>query len=351
MNPSFWHGKRVLLTGHTGFKGAWLSLWLTRLGAKVSGYALPAPTEPSLFSLAGLARGMDHHLGDVRDAEALQKVFDQVKPEISLHMAAQALVRLSYAEPAETYATNVMGTVNFLEAVRRSSSTRVAVVVTSDKCYQSRDSGPGYREDDRLGGSDPYSSSKACAELVTEAYRRSFLSKPEGAALASVRAGNVIGGGDWAKDRLIPDIIQALQSGQAPAIRYPDAVRPWQHVLSPLSGYLRVAEQLWQDPAGFAGAWNFGPAAEDEKPVRSIVDRLCQGWGAKQGWRDQDGVHPKEAVSLRLDSGKAASQLGWRPHWGLDQALDSIVAWHRAHQAGADMRETTLAQIAAYEKA
>jgi CDP-glucose 4,6-dehydratase len=350
MNPDFWHGKRVLLTGHTGFKGAWLSLWLTRLGAKVSGYALPPPTRPSLFELAGVGSLIDHRLGDVRDLGALQAAFDQVKPDIAIHMAAQSLVRLSYGEPVATYATNVMGTVHFLEALRRQPSARVALVVTSDKCYQSRDSGPAYREDDRLGGHDPYSNSKACAELVTDAYRRSFLGGPGAAALASVRAGNVIGGGDWAKDRLIPDILQALGRGQAPEIRHPDAVRPWQHVLSPLSGYLLVAERLWADPSA-AGAWNFGPEPEDEKPVRWIVERLCQGWGATQGWQDQAGEHPKEALSLRLDSGKAASQLGWRPHWSLNRALDAIIAWHRALQAGADLKAFTLDQIAAYERA
>jgi CDP-glucose 4,6-dehydratase len=351
MNPSFWHGKRVLVTGHTGFKGAWLSLWLTRLGAQVTGYALPAPTQPSLFELARLGELVDHRLGDVRDLAALQGAFTQARPDIAIHMAAQALVRLSYAEPVGTYATNVLGAVNFLEAVRQQPSVRAALVVTSDKCYQSRDGGQGYREDDPLGGSDPYSSSKACAELVTEAYRRSFLSKPSGAALASVRAGNVIGGGDWAQDRLVPDILAALHRGQAPEIRNPDAVRPWQHVLSPLSGYLTVAERLWQDPAGHAEAWNFGPSQSDEKPVRWIVERLCQGWGGSLAWTGQAGEHPKEAHSLRLDSSKAGQRLGWRPRWDLQQALDAIVAWHRAYESGGDVRDLTLSQIAAYEKA
>ncbi|HXB97474.1 MAG TPA: CDP-glucose 4,6-dehydratase, partial [bacterium] len=332
MNPGFWRGKRVLLTGHTGFKGAWLSLWLERCGASVTGFALAPPTSPSLFDLAGVAAGLAHVEGDVRDLGALRAAVARAEPDVAIHMAAQSLVRLSYEQPSETYATNVQGTANFLEALRTAAGARVAIVVTSDKCYRSRPDADGYREGDPLGGHDPYSNSKACAELVTGCYRDAFFSTPGGLALASVRAGNVVGGGDWAKDRLVPDILKALAQGRAPEIRYPDAVRPWQHVLEPLGGYLLLAEKLWQDPS-LAGPWNFGPSRDDEKPVRWIVERLQAGLAAPAPWKPQPGQHPKEAEALRLDSGKARAGLGWKPRWALGRALDAIMEWQRGYLA------------------
>jgi CDP-glucose 4,6-dehydratase len=352
VNSSFWRGKRVLLTGHTGFKGAWMTLWLGRLGAKVTGYALAAPTSPSLFELAGLEKRAEHIQADIRDLPALQRAFSQAQPEIAIHMAAQSLVRRSYADPAETFATNVMGTANFLEALRSQGGVRAALVVTSDKCYQSRDGAEGYREGDPLGGSDPYSSSKACAELVTASYRKSFfLGQEARLAVASARAGNVVGGGDWAEDRLVPDILRALAKGESPQIRNPASVRPWQHVLEPLSGYLLLAERLWEEGASVAEAWNFGPGREDEKPVRFLAERLCGLWGLGQGWKDQAGLHPAEAPVLRLDSSKARARLGWRPRWSLEQSLDAIVAWQRQYLAGADMQKFSLSQIGEYERA
>lgn len=347
MNPAFWSGKRVLLTGHTGFKGAWLALWLERLGARVSGYALDPPTEPSLFALAGLEGSLDHQRGDLRDESAVAEAVRRVRPDVVFHLAAQALVRLSYERPVETYAVNVQGTVHLLEALRRAPGARVAVVVTSDKCYENRPGAGSYREGDPLGGHDPYSSSKAAAELVTSAYRDSFFHQGP-LALASVRAGNVIGGGDWARDRLVPDLLQALQAGRAPQLRNPEAVRPWQHVLEPLSGYLRLAERLWDEP-GLAGPWNFGPLADDEQPVRHLVERLQAGWGGGPFWRPQPGEHPREAQVLRLDSSRARESLGWRSRWSLDRSLASIVDWHRGLEAGRSVRILCLEQIQAYE--
>ncbi|GGY28949.1 CDP-glucose 4,6-dehydratase [Pseudoduganella albidiflava] len=355
MNPGFWRGKRVFLTGHTGFKGSWLSLWLQSLGAHVTGFALAPPSQPSLFDVAGVAAGMESLAGDIRDAEALRGALAAARPDIVIHMAAQALVRYSYAHPVETYATNVMGLVHLFEAVRATPGVRAVVNVTSDKCYENREWPWGYRENEAMGGYDPYSNSKGCAELVTSAYRSSFFNperyKEHGVALGSGRAGNVIGGGDWAEDRLIPDMVRAIAAGRPVRIRSPHAIRPWQHVLEPLSGYLALAERLYQDGPACAEGFNFGPQDVDAQPVQWIVERLCGSWGAGAAWELDSAPQPHEAHYLKLDCSKARSRLGWQPRWTLGQAIDRIVAWHKAHAAGQDMRGFTLAQIAAYQDA
>ncbi len=353
INPAFWKGKRVLITGHTGFKGAWLSLWLQDLGASPVGYALDPPTKPNLFEAADVARGMVSIKGDVRDLEAVRHAINQHQPEIVIHMAAQSLVRQSYEQPVETIATNVLGTVNVLEALRGQQAVRVIINVTSDKCYDNKERPEGYREDEPLGGHDPYSSSKACAEIVTAAYRASFFNPAEhakhGVALASARAGNVIGGGDWAKDRLIPDIIGAFLESHPAIIRNPQAIRPWQHVLEPLSGYLMLAECLWNEGPGFAEGWNFGPNDEDAKPVERIVNRLASIWGNGVTWSIDGGSHPHEASCLKLDSSKARSKLHWHPRWNLETSLQHIVDWYVAYQHGDNMRDLTINQIAQYQ--
>lgn len=352
MNPAFWKAKRVLLTGHTGFKGSWLSLWLQSMGAQVVGYALPPPTTPSLFDVAKIDCEMTSIIGDIRDLENLKKVFLEFEPEIVIHMAAQPLVRYSYAEPVETYSTNVMGTVNLLEAVRSTSSVRAVVNVTTDKCYENREWVWGYRENEAMGGYDPYSSSKGCAELVTAAYRNSYFHPDKyqvhKVSIASGRAGNVIGGGDWADDRLIPDIVRAIIQGQPVNIRNPLATRPWQHVLEPLSGYLILAQKLHEEGPTYAEGWNFGPNDEDAKPVQWIVEKLTQSWGNGASWTMDKGTHPHEAHYLKLDCSKAKSRLDWYPRWNLDEALDKIVSWNRAYLRGEDMREYTLGQINEY---
>lgn len=354
MNPGFWHGKRVLLTGHTGFKGSWLSLWLQSMGAQVTGFALAPPTRPSLFEVADVGSGMISVVGDIRDLAHLRAVFAEYKPEIVIHMAAQALVRYSYVEPVETYSTNVMGTVNLLDSVRGSGSVKAVVNVTSDKCYENREWAWGYRENEAMGGFDPYSSSKGCAELVASAYRCSFFHPDKhhqhGVALASARAGNVIGGGDWAEDRLIPDIMRAITEGRAVNIRNPHAIRPWQHVLEPLSGYLLLAQKLYEEGPVYAEGWNFGPNDEDAKPVQWIVERLTQSWVEGASWVLDSGEHPHEAHYLKLDCSKAKAQLNWHPRWHLEETLDKIVEWHRASGDGKNMRELTLRQIDAYNK-
>jgi CDP-glucose 4,6-dehydratase len=349
----FWNGKKVLITGHTGFKGSWLSLWLQSLGATVIGYSLPAPTQPNLFDVANVAEGMTSVMGDVRDLEHFQAVMKQYQPEIVFHMAAQPLVRYSYQNPVETYATNVMGTVNVLEAIRHTESVRSAVVITTDKCYENREWVWGYRENEAMGGRDPYSNSKGCAELVVSAYRDSFFS-PETydrhrVGLASARAGNVIGGGDWALDRLIPDIMRAIQENRPVLIRSPRAIRPWQHVLEPLSGYLCLAEQLWHHGADYAEGWNFGPTDDDAKPVAWIVDRLTKLWGEGASWELDLGSHPHEATYLKLDCSKAKAKLGWTPRTSLATALDWIVEFYRAYQAHENMREVTESQIRRFQ--
>jgi CDP-glucose 4,6-dehydratase len=355
MAPDFWRGKRVFITGHTGFKGGWLSLWLQVLGAEVSGFALPPATDPNLFELAHVREGMSSILGDVTDLPALRSAIERSRPEVAFHLAAQSVVRLSYERPVETYATNVIGTVNLLECVRSCDSVRAAIVVTSDKCYENREWVWGYRENEPMGGRDPYSSSKACAELVTAAYRAAFFSPGElrasAAAVASVRAGNVIGGGDWTQDRLIPDIMRSVASERPVPIRNPGAVRPWQHVLEPLGGYLTLAERLYADGAAFAEAWNFGPGDEDCQPVSWIVNRLGQEWGPEVRWEIDRAVQPHEAGYLKLDSGKAAARLGWRPRWSLGTALRMTAVWYKAYLAGEDLRRVTEGQIQVYSEA
>lgn len=345
-NPSFWLGKRVLVTGHTGFKGGWLTLWLKEMGAEVAGYALAPPTRSGLFDTARVADGITSVIADIRDHERLKSVVAAHRPEIVFHLAAQALVRPSYEDPAGTYAINVMGTVNLLEAVRQAGGVRAVVNVTSDKCYENREWVWPYRENEALGGYDPYSSSKACAELVTAAYRSSFFGG--GTALASARAGNVIGGGDWARDRLVPDIMRAFLDGRPVTLRNPGAIRPWQHVLEPLNGYLLLAQRLCEEGAAFAEAWNFGPAAEDARTVSWIVERLSAEWGEGAACEHDRAAQPHEAGTLKLDSSKARARLGWRPMLPLGTALEWVIVWHRACDEGRDMRNVTLGQIAEY---
>lgn len=348
INNDFWLNKCVFLTGHTGFKGGWLALWLQAMGAKVTGYALSPPTEPNFFTVADVAQGLERHIiADIRDGETLKHAMQSAQPDIVLHLAAQPLVRYSYAEPVETYQTNVIGTVNVLEAVRATSSVKTVVNITTDKCYENREWLWGYRENEALGGFDPYSSSKACAELVTAAYRQSFL-QTQGVAVASARAGNVIGGGDWAADRLIPDFLRAIDAGQPLIIRSPDSIRPWQHVLEPLSGYLLLAEKLFTDGASYTEAWNFGSDDSDAKPVRWILEqlsRLCPDLV----WQCDTAPQPHEAHYLKLDSSKAKQRLTWQPRWQLVTALEKTVTWHDAWRRGENMRTVSLAQIDDYQ--
>jgi CDP-glucose 4,6-dehydratase len=344
VDPIFWAGKRVFLTGHTGFKGSWMALWLQQMGANVTGFALAPPTRPALFDVARVADGMISIIGDIRDRDALERALVAADPEIVIHMAAQPLVRASYDDPVGTYATNVMGSVHLLEAVRKARGARAVVMVTTDKCYENREWVWGYREDEAMGGHDPYSNSKGCAELVTSAYRRSFFGAAR-TAIASGRAGNVIGGGDWADDRLIPDILRSVAAGEPVLIRNPLAIRPWQHVLEPVSAYLVLAQALWDDPAAAAEAWNFGPRDDDAKPVQWIVERMCALWGDGAGWTRDESIQPHEARYLKLDISKARSRLGWSPRWTLDQALDNIVAWQRAWLSGADMHDYCLGEL------
>jgi CDP-glucose 4,6-dehydratase len=347
MNTDFWREKRVLLTGHTGFKGGWLALLLARLGATLTGFALPPSTRPSLFALARPDREMRSITADLRDAGAIDRAVRETRPEIVLHLAAQSLVRPSYADPAETYAVNVMGLVNLLEAARRSDSIKAILIITSDKCYENREWPWGYRENDALGGHDPYSSSKACAELVAAAWRASFFNTPESPLIATARAGNVIGGGDWADERLVPDILRAIDAGEPIRLRYPEAIRPWQHVLDPLHGYLLLAEKLCQEGGVHAGAWNFGPTDEETRPVAWLAKRLAQYWLPREIPLETDArPHPHEAHCLKLDSAKARARLGWRPRWHLETALERTAHWHRAWLEGKDMRDFTLRQIA-----
>jgi CDP-glucose 4,6-dehydratase len=354
MTPGFWRNKRVFLTGHTGFKGSWLALWLQHLGAEVTGFALVAPTQPSLFAQARVDVGMKSIIGDVRDLPALQQAMRNARPEIVIHMAAQALVRYSYQNPVETYATNVMGTVHLLESIRHTTGVRAVVNVTSDKCYENGESQQGYSESAPMGGYDPYSNSKGCAELVSAAYRSSFFNAASyaqhGVALATARAGNVVGGGDWAQDRLIPDMIRAFAAGQAVIVRNPKSIRPWQHVLAPLSGYLSLAERLYFSGSDYAEGWNFGPDDADSKTVEWIVDRFCQAWGGGASWRLDSGSQPYEASYLKLECGKARARLDWQSAWHLSDAIDNIVEWHRAQAAGADMRQVCINQIMRYEQ-
>lgn len=353
MNPAFWSGKRVFLTGHTGFKGSWMSLWLQSLGVELTGFALHPPTQPNLFEEGKVTQGMRSIIGDIRDLTCLQKAMQEYQPEIVIHMAAQPLVRYSYTNPVETYATNVMGTVHMFEAVRHTPSVKAVVNITTDKCYENKEWAWGYRENEPMGGYDPYSNSKGCAELVTSAYRSSFFNPHEyhkhGVAIASVRAGNVIGGGDWAIDRLIPDILTAFEAGRPVTIRNPNSIRPWQHVLEPLRGYLMLAEQLYAHGPAFAEGWNFGPNDEDARPVEWIVNELSSIWGQGATWQLAEGDHPHEATYLKLDISKARSQLHWQPALRLGEALKMIVEWTKQRQAKADIRTITLDQIKTYQ--
>lgn len=352
-DPAFWRGRRVLLTGHTGFKGSWLALWLETLGADVTGYALAAPTEPSLYEQAGVARSLRSITADVRDLPRLSAALTECRPDVVFHLAAQSVVKRGYADPVETYATNVLGTVHLFDAIRRLGLRCAVVNVTSDKCYAHRASGPGYREDEPMGGDDPYSNSKGCAELVTASFRTSFFPVEElsrhGVSLGSARAGNAIGGGDWTPDQLIPDLVRAFSKGKPCLIRSPAAVRPWQFVLEPLRGYLMLAERLVSDGATVASGWNFGPAGDDARPVSWIADRLARIWGGTATWTSDSKSHPAEAAVLRLDASKAADGLGWRPALPLELTLDWTAEWYRGWQRGEDLGQVTRAQIARYD--
>ena len=345
MTTGFWTDRRVFVTGHTGFKGGWLTLVLVAAGAKVHGYSLKPPTEPNLFTVAGIEQLLSSHvIDDVRHAESLAAALASAQPSVVFHLAAQPLVRESYRDPVGTYGINVIGTVNLLEAVRRTPGIDALVNVTTDKCYENREWAWGYRETEPLGGHDPYSSSKACSELVTAAYRDSFLAA-RGVRVASGRAGNVIGGGDWAADRLVPDFFRALEASHPLKVRFPGATRPWQHVMEPVSGYLMLAEQLVSVGPSRARGWNFGPADDDARPVSWLLDRLAAG-APGSAWLAAEGEHPHEAGYLKLDSSMARSELGWRPRWSLETALEMTADWHAAWRSGADMRTRSLQQIA-----
>lgn len=352
MDADFWKGKKVLVTGHTGFKGSWLSLWLQNLKANVVGVSLDPPTTPNLYEQAKVAGGMVSLRGDIRDLDRMKSIFEEYQPEIIFHLAAQPLVRYSYREPVETYATNVMGTLHILEAIRTSKSVRAAVMVTTDKCYENREWEWGYREIEPMGGHDPYSSSKGCAELLIASYRDSYFCAQEyphhKVAIASARAGNVIGGGDWAEDRLIPDIIRAFEINETVRIRNPNAIRPWQHVLEPLGGYIRLAEHLFIDGIQWTEAWNFGPKEDDAKPVEWILKEIAQLWGENAAWCIDEGEQPHEANYLKLDCSKAHSRLRWQPRWTLDQALRQIVIWHKEATNSSTPRALCQKQITEY---
>ncbi|MFK0268867.1 CDP-glucose 4,6-dehydratase [compost metagenome] len=348
VTPGFWAGRKVLLTGHSGFKGGWLALWLSELGAEVRGYSLAPGMAPAFHDSVRLAERVAGEFADIRDAQQLTDSLTAFAPQIVLHLAAQPLVRESYRTPAQTYATNVTGTLNLLEAVRQCDSVRAVLVVTSDKCYENREWLWPYREQDALGGHDPYSSSKACVELLCASWRESFL-RERGVALATARAGNVIGGGDWSADRLLPDILRAWDAGQSLTLRYPDAVRPWQHVLDPLQGYLLLAQALVEQGQQVAHAWNFGPDSEGTATVGEVVQAMEDLWPGEARWAIERGAQLHEAGLLTLDSSKARQQLGWRPQWGLEQALQQTLKWHRAWRAGQDMQQYSRAQIAEHE--
>jgi CDP-glucose 4,6-dehydratase len=357
IDKEFWKGKKVFITGHTGFKGSWLCLWLYHLGAEITGYSLQAPTNPSLFGLCEIDKITNTINGDIRDREKLRLSLQQSNPDIVFHMAAQPLVRISYENPIETYETNVMGTANLFEAIRlanmQNKKIKAVVNVTSDKCYENKEWHWGYREYEPLGGYDPYSNSKACSELITACYRNSFFNpktyETHGVAIASGRAGNVIGGGDWAKDRLIPDGIKCLLKGETIKIRNPKSIRPWQHVLEPISGYLLLAQKLYKEGVQYSEGWNFGPDAESEKTVEWAVSRLCHKWGSGSSFEIVPNNGPHEAHYLKLDCSKAKSELGWKPKWNLEYALDKVIEWSLAYKTGKDVRGVCLTQIHEYE--
>ena len=354
LDREFWSGRRVFVTGHTGFIGGWLCAWLDQLGARTAGYALDPPTEPSFHRVVGLDRDIDGRIADIRDRTTLSAAITEFAPEIVIHLAAQPLVRVAHAEPIETFEINVMGTANLLEALRNVTSTRAAVIMTTDKVYRDDELDRGYREDDILGGREPYGCSKACAEHVVDAYRESYFNganSPLG--IATVRAGNVIGGGDWARDRLVPDAVRALTAGRPFEVRNPAAIRPWQHALDPIRGILMLAQRLVESPEHGSGGWNFGPAAADAWPVSRITDAFTRLWGDDAEWRPSDGptAAPYEAKLLRLDSTKATRDLGWRSQWTIERALSATVEWYRTHFTGGDVRGLTFRQIAAFEGA
>ena len=346
VDQNFWQGKRVFLTGHTGFKGSWLSLWLHSLGAIVKGYALNPPTNPSLFIEAKVDSIVDSQIGDIRNKNALFESMTTFNPDVLIHMAAQPLVRYSYDAPIETYEVNVIGTAKVLEVARSCVHLKAIVNITTDKCYENDGRSEGYKEDDKMGGYDPYSSSKGCAEIVASAYRRSFL-QDQGVGLASVRAGNVIGGGDWANDRLIPDILRSFEKSEPVVIRNPKATRPWQHVLEPLSGYLILAQKLYEDQEDYAEGWNFGPNEKDVKPVDWILNKMISKW-PNSSWELDQNSNPHEADFLKLDISKAESRLGWKPAWGLNQTLEKIITWHKDWLDKKDMRVVCLSEIKEY---
>lgn len=346
---TFWQGKKVFVTGHTGFKGSWLCLWLHALGARVTGYALKPPPEPNMFTMCGINDLVSSTFNDIRDQFRVRDALNQAAPEVVIHMAAQPLVRVSYSEPVDTYSVNVMGTVNILEAVRHCKSVKSFVNVTTDKCYENKEWYWGYRETEPFGGFDPYSNSKACSELVTAAYRSSFFNASDygrhGVGIATARAGNVIGGGDWAVDRLIPDCVRALLKNEKIIVRNPLSIRPWQHVLEPLSGYLTLAQRLFEDGPACAEGWNFGPSDEDAKPVEWIVKAMCARWGEGAEYVVDNGNHPHEANYLKLDCSKARIKLGWHPRLDLDEAINKIIEWTLAYKEGKDMKYISLRQI------
>jgi CDP-glucose 4,6-dehydratase len=345
----FWHGKNVLVTGHTGFKGSWLSIWLQSLGANLIGFSLEPPTQPNLFDITQISTRMKSIIGDIRNFELLEIILRKYQPEIIIHMAAQPLVNFSYQEPLITYSTNVIGTINLLEAARFTDSVKVIVNVTSDKCYQNQELDRGYHEEDNLGGYDPYSSSKACSELVTQAYSYSYL-KNRGVNIATARAGNVIGGGDWGKDRLVPDVVNACIKKQNISLRYPNALRPWQHVLEPLNGYLTLAKQLYESSPSFMQAWNFGPNEDQDKTVSWLTDTVIKYWGSEIKWIQNTSGLKHETNFLRLNSTKAKQSMGWKSQWNIETALAKTVEWYQSYFKEENMKNITLAQIDEFQK-
>ena len=345
ISSNYWKNKKVFITGHTGFKGSWLSLWLQHLGADICGFSLASPTEPNLFTLAKVKENMQSITGDIRDDASIKDAIVNFKPEVVFHLAAQSLVRRSYIDPVGTYETNVIGTINVLEAIRAQNSVASVIVVTSDKCYENKETGKSFEEEDAMGGGDPYSSSKGCAELVTSSYKHSFFNNENRKiGIASVRSGNVIGGGDWAENRLIPDLCTSFIKGEQASIRYPDSIRPWQHVLDPISGYLLLAEKINKD-SSMSGGWNFGPVEEDAKPVKWIADELVRLWGCNAGWQRDENKHPNESGVLRLNCNKARKQLGWQSRLSLSQALKLTVEWFKAYENNDELKAVTLNQI------